>query len=357
MIKHIRVFVASLTLLVAIGAVASVAVAGDSDGHGKRVKGTFWVANRGANTIRAFDAASGDVLTTIPMAPNSQPGDLTYARGKLYVSEEFGTPPAVAIVDATTGVVLKRILTGPRPHHMHVTRDGDLVSYGVFGTNRIGIIDTRTDTLLGEWQASANPAARSHAGVFSPDGDTVYVANDVGNELAALDPRTGTVRWTMAVPAAHELILSRDGETAYVTCRAVSELRVIDLEHQTVEATIPLGPLPDTLQLSRNGKQLTVGLRGTPAQLAIVDTRTLTFQTVTTAGAGTIAGHQWTSPDGQVTYAAYEGPGAGVAIIDHRQGNAVVRILDYPGRPHGLIFVRAHENDDADDDGDDGDDD
>jgi len=161
----------------------------------------------------------------------------------------------------------------------------------------------------------------------------------------------------MAVPAAHELILSRDGETAYVTCRAVSELRVIDLEHQTVEATIPLGPLPDTLQLSRNGKQLTVGLRGTPAQLAIVDTRTLTFQTVTTAGAGTIAGHQWTSPDGQVTYAAYEGPGAGVAIIDHRQGNAVVRILDYPGRPHGLIFVRAHENDDADDDGDDGDDD
>jgi len=365
MIKHIRVFVASLTLLVAIGAVASVAVAGDSDGPGKRVKGTFWVANRGTNTIRAFDAASGDVLTTIPMAPNSQPGDLTYARGKLYVSEEFGTPPAVAIVDATTGVVLKRILTGPRPHHMHVTRDGDLVSYGVFGTNRIGIIDTRTDTLLGEWQASVNPAARSHAGVFSPDGDTVYVANDVGNELAALDPRTGTVRWTMAVPAAHELILSRDGETAYVTCRAVSELRVIDLEHQTVEATIPLGPLPDTLQLSRNGKQLTVGLRGTPAQLAIVDTRTLTFQTVTIAhGAGTIAGHQWTSRDGSVTYAAYEGqsafpgePTSGVAIIDHRQGNDVVRRLEYLGRPHGLIFVRAHENDDADDDGDDRDDD
>jgi DNA-binding beta-propeller fold protein YncE len=357
MTKHIRIVFASLTLLVGVGAIASVAGARGPDGDAKHLKGTFWVANRGANTIRAFDAATGDVVTTIAMAPASQPGDLTFAHGKLYVSEEFGTPPAVAIVDAATGEVLKRILTGPRPHHMHVTRDGDLVSYGVFGTNRIGIIDTRTDTLVGEWQASANPAARSHAGVFSPDGDIVYVAQDVGNELTALNPRTGAMLWSMAVPAAHELILTRDGETAYVTCRALSELRVIDLAHQVVKATIPLGPLPDTLQLSRNEKQLTVGLRGTPAQLAVVDTRTLTFRTVTIGGAATIAGHQWTSPNGRVTFAAFEGPGAGVAIVEHRAGDAVVRTLDYPGRPHGLIFVPAHAHDpDGDDEDDDGDD-
>jgi DNA-binding beta-propeller fold protein YncE len=344
---HRRIIVTFLAALAGIAIITSVAAADRSEGG--HVKGTIWVANRGANTIRAFDAATGNVVTTIAMAPGSQPGDLTFARGKLYVSEEFGTPPAVAIVDATTGEVLKRISTGPRPHHMHVSRNGDLVSYGVFGTNRIGIIDTQTDTLLGEWPASANPAARSHAGVFSPDGETVYVANDVGNELAALNPRTGAVLWTMAVPAAHELILTRDGETAYVTCRALSQLRVIDLEHQVVTATIPLGPLPDTLQLSKNEKQLTVGLRGTPAQLAVVDTRTLTFQTVTIGGAGTIAGHEWTSPDGRTTFAAFEGPGAGVAVIDHRQGNAVVQTLDYPGRPHGLIFVPAREEDDDDD--------
>jgi len=341
-----RIIVAFLAALAGIAIITSVAAADRSEG--RHVRGTIWVANRGANTIRAFDAATGNVVTTIAMAPASQPGDLTFARGKLYVSEEFGTPPAVAIVDAETGEVLKRISTGTRPHHMHVSRDGDLVSYGVFGTNRIGIIDTHTDTLLGEWQASANPAARSHAGVFSPDGETVYVANDVGNELAALNPRTGAVLWTMAVPAAHELILTRDGKTAYVTCRAVSQLRVIDLEHQVVTATIPLGPLPDTLQLSKNEQQLTVGLRGTPAQVAVVDTRTLTFQTVTIAGPATIAGHQWTSANGRITFAAFEGPGAGVAVIDHRQDNAIVQTLDYPGRPHGLIFVPAHDEDEDD---------
>jgi DNA-binding beta-propeller fold protein YncE len=342
-----RIIVAILAALAGIAIITSVAAADRSEGS--HVRGTIWVANRGANTIRAFDAATGNVVTTVAMAPSSQPGDLAYARGKLYVSEEFGTPPAIAIVDAETGQVLKRISTGPRPHHVHVTRDGDLISYGVFGTNKIGIIDTQTDTLLGEWPASANPAARSHAGVFSPDGDTVYVANEVVNELAALNPRTGELLWTMTVPSAHELIVTRDGETAYVSCRAASQLRVIDLEHQMITATVPLGPLPDTLQLSRNEKQLTVGLRGMPAQVAVVDTRTLTFDTVTIGGATTIAGHQWTSPNRRITFAAFEGPGAGVAVIDHRQGNAVTQTLDYPGRPHGLIFVRAQERDDEDD--------
>ena len=345
MTRRSRTIIGFLAALAALALIASVASAGRSDRDGKHVSGTIWVANRGANTIRAFDASTGNVLTTIAMAPSSQPGDLAYARGKLYVSEEFGSPPAIAIVDAVTGQILKRILTGPRPHHVHVTRDGDLISYGVFGTNKVGIIETQTDTLLGEWPASANPAARSHAGVFSPDGNTVYVANEVVNELSALNPRTGELLWTMPVPSIHELIVTRHGRTAYASCRSASELRVVDLARHLVTATVPLGPMPDTLQLSENEMELTVGLRGTPAQVAVVNTRTLTSELVTIGGAGTIAGHQWTSPNGRITFAAFEGPGAGVAVIDHRRGS-VIQTLDYPGRPHGLIVVPSEQEND-----------
>ena len=42
-----------------------------------------------------------------------------------------------------------------------------------------------------------------------------------------------------------------------------------------------MGPLPDSLRLSANEKQLTVGLRGTPAQVAIVDTETFDYDSVT----------------------------------------------------------------------------
>ena len=329
-----------LGVLVALTVVVSAAPADDP---GRReLNGTIWVANRGAHTIRGFEARAGSLVTTVAMRASSQPGDLAYAKGKLYVAEEFGSPPAIAIVDAASGVVLQRIFTGPRPHHVHASVGGNLMAYGVFGSNKVGIIDTHTDALLGEWTASTNSAARSHAGVFSPDGRTVYVANDVVNELAAVDPRTGELLWTMTVPFAHELIVTHNGKTAYVSGRAGSALHVVDLERHEIVRTIPLGPMPDTFGLSANEKLLTVALRGTPAQVAIVDTATLEYDIVTIAGTGTIAGHQWTSPNGHFTYAAFEGQGAGVAVIDHNRNNQVVQTLDYPGRPHGVDFARGY---------------
>jgi DNA-binding beta-propeller fold protein YncE len=322
------------------GLAVLVAPALGSNPDRRELNGTIWAANRGAHTIRGFDAATGDVVRTVDMRAASQPGDLAYAKGQLYVAEEFGSPPAIAVVDAESGDVVSRIFTGPRPHHVHASVGGNLIAYGVFGTNKVGIIDTHTDTLVGEWAASSNPAARSHAGVFSQDGRTVYVANDVVNELSAVDPLTGELLWTMTVPNAHELAVTHDGKTAYVSGRAGNALYVVDLQRQEIVRTIALGPLPDSLRLSADEKLLTVGLRGTPAQVAIVDTETFGYDILTIGGSGTIAGHQWTSRNGHFTFAAFEGPGAGVAVIDHEQDNAVVQVLDYPGRPHGVDFAR-----------------
>ena len=109
------------------------------------MNGTIWVANRGADTIRGFDAATGSVVASVAMAAGSQPGDLAYAKGKLYVSEEFGSPPAIAIVDAGTGSVLKRIAmpVGSRPHHVHASVGGNLVSFGLYGTDMVAVVDTQ----------------------------------------------------------------------------------------------------------------------------------------------------------------------------------------------------------------------
>ena len=108
-----------------VGLVVLGAGPGERTRH-RSVNGTIWVANRGAHTIRGFDARTGAVVQTVAMAPNSQPGDLAYAKGKLYVAEEFGTPPAVAVVDADTGMILKRIVlaAGARPHHVHASVSG-----------------------------------------------------------------------------------------------------------------------------------------------------------------------------------------------------------------------------------------
>ena len=319
------------------------------------VNGTVWAANRGTHTIAAFDADTGDIVHTVNMAPNSEPGDLAYAKGKLYVAEERGPAPAIAIVDARSGDLVGRIPVpvGSRPHHVHASSGGNLVAVGLYGTDTVAVVDTHTDTLLGPWDS--NPAttnARIHAGVFSNDESTLYLASDTTGEVVAIDPRTGFIFWRLPVPAAHELAITHDQRTLYVTRRTQNELVVIQLDQDATVAPTSyqhvagLG-LPDTLRLSANEKLLTVGLRTSPAQLAVVhlDTSPLAVEIVTLSVSApsealTVGGHQWTAPSGRYTLATWEG-GAhpGIAVIDHRNDSTVVRRIDYPGRPHGVVHT------------------
>ena len=340
-------FLLSLVGLIGIGLTGSLAGAVSPD-RLARVEGTVWVANRGAHTIRGFNAATGEIVRTVAMSPGSQPGDLAYAKGKLYVAEEFGTPPAIAIVDLERGDIGRiELPLGSRPHHVHATGSGRLVAFGLYGTDKVAVVDTRTDTLLGPWDTNPDPGAtngRAHAGVFAPNGRILYVASDASNEIVALDPRTGEGLWRLEVPGAHELVVTRNGKTAYVSRRTANRLSVIGLErHETFTDVLSLG-LPDTLRLSRDGKQLTVGLRTMPAHLAVVDTHTFGYELVRLGSdldTTTIAGHQWTSGNGRFTFASYEGgTSPGVAVIDHRAGNEIVSTLDYPGRPHGVDLAR-----------------
>jgi DNA-binding beta-propeller fold protein YncE len=353
--RTITAFLIGAVGIVGIGLTASFAAAGRPD-RLTNVEGTIWVANRGAHTIRGFDARTGDVVGTVAMNPGSQPGDLAYASGRLYVAEEFGTPPAIAIVDPETGLVAKRIslATGSRPHHVHTTRRGDLVAFGLYGTDDVAVVDTRTDTLLGRWDTNpAGESGRAHAGAFSPNGRILYVASDASNEIVALDPRTGAILWSVTIQGAHELAVTRNGKTAYVSRRTANSVCVLDLRgHDACTDVLSLG-LPDTLRLAAGDKLLTVTLRTMPAEAVVVDTRTFEYERVRIGPieATTLAAHQWTSPNGRYTFAAFEGGSApGVAVIDHRDGNRVVGTLSYPGRPHGVDLAPAEDDDDDDDD-------
>ncbi len=282
--RIIAAFVAGVAGIVGAALATSIAGAEPRD-RLTNVEGTIWVANRGTHTIRGFDAATGSVVGTVEMSSASQPGDLAFAKGKLYVAEEFGTPPAIAIVDVGTGAVMKRIElpAGSRPHHVHVSRRGDLAAFGLYGTDFVAVVDTQTDSLLGPWDTNPDPAAtsgRAHAAVFARNGRTLYVASDATNEVVALDPRSGEVLWRLNVPGAHELAATRDGDTLYVSRRTANQLSVIDLRNPTAYADVLSLGLPDTLRLSRGDRRLTVGLRTMPAQLAVVDTRTFEFELV-----------------------------------------------------------------------------
>jgi YVTN family beta-propeller protein len=303
------------------------------------VQGTVWVTNRTLNNVAVFEAATGNVLATIPTGRSSADVTVSQQAGKAYVTNEVDN--SISVISLATRQVLKTIPVGAIPHHIKVTRDGRRVYFGEFGSNRLGFIDTSTDT-FGDYVASANPAALSHSPFPSRDGRTVYVANEFGDEVVALDAHTGQIQFSIK-PGTRpsEILATPDGRSLYISMRGENKLKQFDLRSRTIVREVAVGTQPDTLQLTPDGKTLVIGLRGQPAQVAFVDTGSFTLMsTVTIGGPETIAAHEWLSANGRYVFAVFEGPGAGLAVID-RTNDSVVSTLQYPGggRPHGVFDV------------------
>jgi DNA-binding beta-propeller fold protein YncE len=91
---------------------------------------------------------------------------------------------------------------GPLPHHVEPSPDGlticvSLASHSAtVGAPQYAAIDTR-DQSVTYVTSSSNPLARSHGPHPSRDGQTLYVAHDVGDELTAVDVPTGTIDFSV----------------------------------------------------------------------------------------------------------------------------------------------------------------
>ena len=128
-----------------------------------------------------------------------------------------------------------------------------------------------------------------------------------------------------------------------MSARGEGKVKVIDLATHTVVRELAVGTQPETLLLTPDGRTLIVSLRGTPAQLAFVDTRTLTLTTtVPISGAGSFGDLAALSRDGRYVFATFDrgaGGTGGVAVVDACR-HQLVRAWDYPatGRPHGIAY-------------------
>ena len=316
------------------------------------------MSNRDTNSAVAFHANTGERISTVPV--EQQPNSVTSPRGsaKAYVTNEASNTVSViakGVVTATISIPT----SDAKPHHIISSPDGRFVYVAEFGSNKVAVIDTVTDSLVKEFVAQPEvlpelPAAkiRTHAVGISADGRTLYAVNTGANTVSALDASTGAFAWGPLTvgKGPSEVAPARDGKKLYVSIRDEDMVQVIDLSVPGSPRLLPnpvsVGDQPDTLELTPDGGLLIVALRGTPARVDLVETRGLSVRSVEIPGA-TTTGHQSLSADGQVTFVAIEGAKGkdepegvpGLAVIDNRTGE-VTRRLPSPGggRPHG-VFV------------------
>jgi YVTN family beta-propeller protein len=307
-----------------------------------------YVTEREAGSVTAFDAATGAVIWTRPTGATPIGVTVPAGTGKLYTSDEGADQ--MSVFDAETGEPVTEIPTGHMPHHLMASRDGSRLYVAEFGQNTVAAIDTRTDELLAHLDSSALAEARTHAVYVTDDGEDLYTTNtredrtQVG-DVGHIDAATGELLCNTPVGVdPSEILVTADGRIGYVSVRGENEVKELDLSADCpvlTERQALVGAEPDTLQLTPDGTTLVVTLRGTPAQIALLDVDSFSARVIEIPG-HVKTGHNGLSSDPEWSYVAVEQP-AGFVVVDNASGE-VVADHPYPDtsggtEAHGLYVL------------------
>jgi hypothetical protein len=309
--------------------------------------GTIWVTERtvgGLSTVAAIDSRTGESRGITSVGDN--PIGITHPKGTdtVYSSDENANQMSMIDADTVTTVGTIPMGTNSRPHHLMASRNGRFIYVGEFGHNFVGVVDTRLNENVVDLQASNDPGAHTHAVWISRNGKDLYATNEgpVQNgpgTFSKIDVRTGDIVWEHGVGNRPSEVLV-DHDTAYVSVRFDNVIRAYDIggDVPVLIGTAEANVSPDTLSLTNDGDTLIVGLRGTPARMAFVDTET--FATEYLSLPGTTTGHQWLSRNGRITFMALESTPGKIAVVDNRT-RSLITTYDYPNgrtRPHGVFY-------------------
>ena len=235
------------------------------------------------------------------------------------------------------------------PHHIQPSSDGKTIYATLashtpaLGAPQYATIST-LDNSVSYVTTSSDPLARTHGPRPSPDGQTVYIAHAIGNDMTAIDGPTGTRDFSVgSIPRAEEVIASRFGTFLWLSSRGDSTMKRVKIGRNAVTASIPVGVQPESVMLTPSERTLVVSMRGTPAALAFVDTTTLSLERVVQiGGSGTFGDLAVMTPDGRQVDATFDaGPtGRGGVAVVHVPTRALVATWPYPanGRPHGIWY-------------------
>ncbi|HEX4203673.1 MAG TPA: bifunctional YncE family protein/alkaline phosphatase family protein [Ktedonobacteraceae bacterium] len=131
-----------------------------------------------------------------------------------------------------------------------------------------GTLTSAGDITIGTTQANPFPTGLS----LSPDGKTLYVANNLANTVSVVDTATKTVTSTIKIGAyPYTTLVSKDGKTIYASNWGDATISVIDVASHAVTATIPVGQHPTAMVLDAHGNNLYITDANSDA-VSVVDT-------------------------------------------------------------------------------------
>jgi len=200
-----------------------------------------YVANFMSNTISVINTGTYKVIATIPVGLNTQSLAMSPDGSKLYAAN--GGAETVTVINTANNTILTTIPFGSDTFPVGLAMDPDGKSLYVTDNN-LEVINTANNFVTTILSANANP----YGICISPDGGTVYAANNAAGSIEVVNVTTNTLVATIPVGVQPRgLSITNDGRFVYVTNYVAGTVSVINTATNTVIATIPVGKYADSL--------------------------------------------------------------------------------------------------------------
>jgi YVTN family beta-propeller protein len=263
----------------------------------------------------------------------------------LLVSNDGQWKQSLQVVDTASGNIVQTI-SYYTPEALWVgvawSPDGRHAYASAGGNNKVRVYDVAGQHLTERDPipiptSPANPNPHPAGIAVSPDGKTLYAAENLADSVAIVDLATAKV--TATVPVGHNpytVALGRDGRFAFVSNWGASTVSVLATATVKVIRTIRVGTHPSALRLGPGGRQLYVANTDADS-VSVIDTATLaltgTVSLAPYAGApvGSSPNALAVSPDGATLYVANAGDND-VAVVDleHASVRGLIPTAWYP---------------------------
>jgi YVTN family beta-propeller protein len=280
--------------------------------------------------------------TITPAGKQVQLGDRPYGTAMspdgntLLFSNNGQSTQSLIVVDRKSGKVIQTLeYQKPEALYLGVTYspDGKHVYASAGNNNKIRVYDVEEQRLtekspivLPSTDASGNKVNFFPAGLdISPDGNFLYVANNLNDSMSIIDIQTGKVVKT--IPVGHNpytVAFSKDGAYAYVSNWGGNTVSVIDTTKKEAVQAIKVGTHPSAMRMSTNGQKLYVANSDSDS-VSVIDTKsrqvkqTINLAPYEGAQEGSSPNALAVSTDGKTLYVANAGNND-VVVVDTKTG-------------------------------------
>ena len=297
--------------------------------------GTLLVGVYGDDRIAFVDTATQKVVGTAAVA---KPHTIAMRPdGKVaYVSSQEPGNFGLVVVDVPGRAALRRVALEKTPRDVEFGFDGKALYFTLAGVNAVQVLDPASDKIVAQIATGASPHI---ANLFRGASAGTAVVQGPG-ELLLFNPETNAPLRSIAVGKQPHWEASPDGKTVYVTNEGGNDVSIVDLATGKV-TSVPVGKAPRKVVVQR------VSTAPAPANKVSIANFAFSPATLTIAAGQSVT---WSNDDGAPHGLAYKDGMKGTDVL--LAGASFSRTYDKPGtfdylcavHPYmtGKVIVQAH---------------